>query len=228
MSRKVFTAGEVLAAADVNSFLMDQTVMSFAGTAARGSAIGTAVEGMVSYLEDANGIAIYDGAAWKQVLNTTGSILQVVSTTKTDSFSATLGGVNGRASVTGLTASITPISTSSKILVLVMMNVSTAADQFGVVLTRGVTDLAVGDAAGNRARRTNFAYPGFDGYSGEVVNITFLDSPASTSSLTYGVDVGNALADATKVAAVNRTVTDGNFTSVPRTASTITLMEVAG
>jgi hypothetical protein len=156
-----------------------------------------------------------------------GHVVQVVSVTKTDTFSATLGGVNGRASVTGLTASITPISTSSKILVLVMMNVSTAANEFGVVLTRGGTDVAVGDEAGNRQRRSAYAQPGANGYSGEVVNITFLDSPASTSSLTYGVDVGNALADATKVVAVNRTATDGNFTSVPRTASTITLMEIA-
>jgi hypothetical protein len=63
MSRKVFTAGEVLAAADVNSFLMDQSVMSFAGTAARGSAIPTPVEGMAAYLEDSNIISLYDGSA---------------------------------------------------------------------------------------------------------------------------------------------------------------------
>jgi hypothetical protein len=62
MSRKVFTAGEVLAAADVNSFLMDQTVMSFAGTAARGSAIPSPVEGMVSYLEDSNIFQYYNGS----------------------------------------------------------------------------------------------------------------------------------------------------------------------
>jgi hypothetical protein len=64
MSRKVFTAGEVLAAADVNSFLMDQTVMSFAGTAARGSAIGTATEGMTTYLEDSKRLDFYTGSAW--------------------------------------------------------------------------------------------------------------------------------------------------------------------
>jgi hypothetical protein len=64
MSRKVFTAGEVLAAADVNSFLMDQTVMSFAGTAARGSAIPSPVEGMVTYLEDIDDLRTYNGTAW--------------------------------------------------------------------------------------------------------------------------------------------------------------------
>jgi hypothetical protein len=65
MSRKVFTAGEVLAAADVNSFLMDQTVMSFAGTAARGSAIGTATEGMYTHLEDSDKLEFWDGSAWR-------------------------------------------------------------------------------------------------------------------------------------------------------------------
>ena len=64
MSRKVFTAGEVLAAADVNSFLMDQTVMSFAGTAARGSAIPSPVTGMTTYLEDTKDLTIYDGSSY--------------------------------------------------------------------------------------------------------------------------------------------------------------------
>ncbi len=65
---KVFTAGEVLTAANVNNYLMDQSVMVFAGTAARGSALGTAVaEGMVSYLSDTNTLQYYDGAAWQNV-----------------------------------------------------------------------------------------------------------------------------------------------------------------
>jgi hypothetical protein len=61
MPRKVFTAGEVLAAADVNSFLMDQTVMTFASSAARGSAIGTATEGMVTYLNDIDALSVFNG-----------------------------------------------------------------------------------------------------------------------------------------------------------------------
>jgi hypothetical protein len=69
MPRKVFTAGEVLAAADVNEFLQDQAVMTFAGTAARGSAIGSATEGMVTYLEDSNTIEAYNSTAWVTVAN---------------------------------------------------------------------------------------------------------------------------------------------------------------
>lgn len=60
LGRKVFTAGSVLQAQDVMDYLMDQSVMVFAGTAARGSALGTAVaEGMVSYLADSDRLEVY-------------------------------------------------------------------------------------------------------------------------------------------------------------------------
>jgi hypothetical protein len=64
MPRKVFTAGEVLSASDVNSFLMNQMVQTFAGTAARGSAIGTATEGMLTYLADSNTFQYFDGSSF--------------------------------------------------------------------------------------------------------------------------------------------------------------------
>lgn len=66
--RRVFAPGEVLTASNTMNYLMDQTVMNFAGTAARGSAIGTAVaEGMVSYLADSNDVQVYDGSAWNDL-----------------------------------------------------------------------------------------------------------------------------------------------------------------
>jgi hypothetical protein len=64
MSRKVFAAGEILTAADSNEFLIDQNVMSFADSTARGSAIGTAVQGMVTYLNDIDTLSIYNGTDW--------------------------------------------------------------------------------------------------------------------------------------------------------------------
>lgn len=67
MPRKVFTAGEVLAASDVNSFLMDQSVMTFANSAARDTAIPTPIEGMVTYLEDTNSLELFDGSAFVAV-----------------------------------------------------------------------------------------------------------------------------------------------------------------
>ena len=78
---KVFTAGEVLTAANVNNYLMDQSVMVFAGTAARGSALGTAVsEGMVSYLTDTNALQVYDGSSWIAVGVDTSIASSIVTT----------------------------------------------------------------------------------------------------------------------------------------------------
>jgi hypothetical protein len=69
LGRKVFTAGEVLTAANVQGYLQDQVVQVYAGTAARGSAIGTATtEGMVTYLSDTNTIQVATGTAtWETV-----------------------------------------------------------------------------------------------------------------------------------------------------------------
>ena len=81
LGKKTFAAGEVLRAADVNGYLMDQSVMSFAGTAARGSAIGTASEGMVSYLADSNDVEVYTGSAWQNPAGLTLITSQTISGT---------------------------------------------------------------------------------------------------------------------------------------------------
>ena len=60
-----FQVNQVLTAAQVNTFLMNQAVMRFADSAARSSALGTAVaEGMVSYLDDTNAVEVYNGTSW--------------------------------------------------------------------------------------------------------------------------------------------------------------------
>jgi hypothetical protein len=64
LGKKTFTALEVLTAANVNGYLMDQTVMVFAGTASRNSAIATASAGMVTYLTDVDMFEQYTGTAW--------------------------------------------------------------------------------------------------------------------------------------------------------------------
>jgi hypothetical protein len=64
MPRKEFESFTRLDASDVNTFLMDQVVQSFAGTAARGSAITEPVDGMVTYLEDSNAVQVYKSDDW--------------------------------------------------------------------------------------------------------------------------------------------------------------------
>jgi hypothetical protein len=62
---KLFVTGDVLTAAQVNDYLMLQTVMVFANSAARTSALSAVLaEGLVSYLQDTNVVEVYTGAAW--------------------------------------------------------------------------------------------------------------------------------------------------------------------
>lgn len=63
--KRTFIAGEVLTAAQVNDYLMDQAVMRFSGSAARAASITAPTEGMVTYLDDTNSLEFYDGAGWQ-------------------------------------------------------------------------------------------------------------------------------------------------------------------
>jgi len=158
-----------------------------------------------------------------------GSVLQVVSTTKTDTFSASTGS-GASVAISGLTATITPTSTSSKIMIWVNVFGDQNASSVAILPTRGGSAItgAVGDAAGSRGRifsgngdSNSFNQLGMD------AAILFLDSPASTSAVTYGVNFFNT-SGATQTLYVNRTLGDGDSVFVPRGASTIALMEVAG
>jgi hypothetical protein len=224
MPREVFIAGQILTAAEMNT-VSNQTVMSFAGTAARGSAIPTAVEGMVTYLNDQNILSLYDGAGWKNSLGVTGGILQVVQTVKTNVFTTTSTSFTA---VTGFSASITPKSTSSKILVLVSANLSSAsADSAYLRLTRGGTAIFVGDAVGtNRVRTSSYANGAFspEGFGLSGVAPMFLDSPNTASSVSYAVEVRGRTGN---TVTINRLGTDSDDANRGTTACSITLLEVA-
>ena len=62
-----FSAGQVLTATAVNTFLMQQVTQTYATSAARSSAVPTPSEGMVSYLSDGNIVETYDGANWNPI-----------------------------------------------------------------------------------------------------------------------------------------------------------------
>jgi hypothetical protein len=62
---KLFATGDVLTAAQVNTYLNEQTVMVFADSAARTTALsGVLAEGRMSYLQDTNAVEVYNGTAW--------------------------------------------------------------------------------------------------------------------------------------------------------------------
>jgi hypothetical protein len=153
-----------------------------------------------------------------------GAVLQVLQTQKTDTFSTTS---TTFVDVTGLSVSITPASASNKILV--MVSVSVGPDQHSDLrILRDSTAIAIGDTAGARTRSTNHFYRGFTGGQYDVIpsNMVWLDSPATTSALTYKIQVGNPYSGA-YTTTINRTAHDGDFSYNARTVSTITVMEIA-
>lgn len=65
---KLFNTGDVLTAAQVNTYLQEQAVMRFANAAARTSALTSVLaEGMVSYLQDTDAVEVYNGSAWVSI-----------------------------------------------------------------------------------------------------------------------------------------------------------------
>ena len=155
-----------------------------------------------------------------------GSVLQVVSTTKTDTFSTTSSSF---VDLTGLSVTITPRSASSTVLVSYSVNRGAALALItGFQILRGATAICIGDAASNRTRATTGAYPGNADVASSIItsSMIFLDSPATTSATTYKLQVKSDTSAQTVY--VNRTSTDSDTTSFLRTASTITVMEIQG
>ena len=154
-----------------------------------------------------------------------GKVAQVLQTIKTDTFTTSSSTYTD---ITGLSVSITPSSATSKIYVSFTVNGASDTDvsnSTGAIrLVRDSTAIAVGDAAGNRqqASGTNSTrlITGQSIQMNSVVN--FLDSPATTSAVTYKMQaliLGGAFY-------LNRSDDDSNDTTLSRTVSTITVMEI--
>jgi hypothetical protein len=151
-----------------------------------------------------------------------GSVLQVVSTTKTDTF--TSGTTGAFTDITGMSVSITPRFSTSKILVTVSGTCSGQSVTSGSLLRllRGSTPIDVGDASGSRSQATTNCYQA-DGGQSVPFSMNFLDSPATTSATTYKIQfrVGSG------TFYFNRVQSDDDNGGIGRFASTITVMEIA-
>lgn len=157
------------------------------------------------------------------ILNQTGSVLQVVSTTKTDTFS--MAGYTGYTDITGLTVTITPTSSTSKILIDYVVSTG-PSDVVSLQLFRNSTAICIGDSGGG-ASRFQATAGGVSVTNGDKVAPVagnFLDSPATTSAITYKFQMRNWAG----TSYVNRTPNDTDAGYTSRSTSTITVMEIAG
>jgi hypothetical protein len=227
---KLFTSGSVLTADQVNTYLMDQSIMRFATTTARDAAFGgagepTLAEGMFAYTSDTDTLWFYTGSAWEvatikpSVVDAKGDLL---AGTAADTLARLAVGTNGHllsaasgettglkwvlpkvvqivfagttlgqftssttyTDVSGVTATITPKSASSQILVLCCLNggskeAGSASNGLNTRVIRGASTLVTQMSTG----------AGYNNVNGLVLLPSIvaveLNSPATTSAVTY-------------------------------------------
>ena len=168
-------------------------------------------EGQMIYETDTDMVALWNGTAWRYIAATTptqGSILQVVTgNTSTPVTSTTSTYIDS-----GLTATITPKSTSSRVLVQVFQyfgkDTGNAENRVQVQLLRGSTGLI------NSGGLIN--YTGSVSFSINAFCMAHIDAPNTTSATTYKTQFMNP----NNTANVRAQYGDG--------LSTIVLMELAG
>lgn len=150
-----------------------------------------------------------------------GKILQVVSTTKTDTASTSS---DSFANISGMSVTITPSSSSSKILLIgyVCISVTDFQKRCYLKITGGNASNYIGDS-GTGVEAANVAVLRINTNHGQVnTPLQFLDSPSTTASTTYQVQWAT---ESSRTTYINRPYTqDSNGSNV---ASTFTAMEVA-
>jgi hypothetical protein len=165
--RDDFTAGEVLAAADLNDTFASKPPFAY-GTATP----STTVEGFIWYDENDTPPApkFWDGSAFETFGG--GKVLQVVSGTTSTGASTT----STSYSDTNLTATITPTSTANKIIIWVTQNyyIPSGTNSMSIQLVRDSTAIWVP------------ANAQFSGAPDEgMAPLIYVDSPNTTSATTY-------------------------------------------
>ena len=150
-----------------------------------------------------------------------GKVLQVVQAVKTDIFA---GAANGtEMSITGMSATITPTSSSSKIMVSAVLNYCAVGTTYGAYFKRGTTVIGIPSTDGSRQLVTSGLGYTADGNQVEQGVIEYLDSPATTSATTYQLFVNN---DNTVYIYINRSDFNHNDNRGKKCISTVTLTEI--
>jgi len=157
-----------------------------------------------------------------------GKVLQVIQATKTDTFTTSSTSL---VDVTGLSVSITPSSSSNKILVLAQISYGGVHNSYAYgKLLRNSSSILEGTSDGASRTEATFSLtmtnePNSEANKQNMVVVNYLDSPATTSSTTYKIQIANINAQQTSI---NRSNVDSNNNYEFRTTSTITVLEIAG
>jgi len=156
-----------------------------------------------------------------------GGIIQIVSTNFTGTWSGDSGS-NTWDTVTDLNTAITPKFSTSKIFIMLFIGSwdSNGSNQRGgIQLLRNSTAICIGDAASSRTRSTvSTVGSNSNTDTNGGISVNFLDSPATTSAVTYKVQ---SMTEGSYTTYINRSSSDADSASITRCASTMTLMEVS-
>ena len=168
-----------------------------------------------------------------------GSVLQVKSSELTSQFSTTI--TTARSYVdTGLSVTITPKDTSSKMAIQWNLGQLSNSDMDGgysvmIRLVRIVggttTEINIGDQVGsNRSRSTAHRWFGFasHNYSSDDAGGVFVDSPSTTSAVTYKVQVTSNYTSGGNTIYINRSAWGTDHAANGTASSNLVIMEIAG
>jgi hypothetical protein len=173
--------------------------------------MGTLKVTEISTPTDTGSITIPSGVTFAP----SGHVIQVKSATKDDTFNTTSSSFTD---ITGLSVSITPSSTSNKVLVMVNIGTHdfTAAATGAYQIVRGSTAIGVGSTSTAATMGMTINADRGEGHS-----MTFLDEPNTTAATTYKLQVRSP---GSNTLYINERQGSTDY----RTISTITVMEVAG
>lgn len=168
-------------------------------------------------------IAKFD--TWQNSAGVTRStVLQTLQVVKTDTASTSS---QSFIDIPGMSVTITPTSITNKILVIMAFN-GLGRDHASIKLLRNGTEIGMGDASGSATRAFGHFGPSgsYRPWDIESRHNTYLDSPGTTSAVTYKLQWAVPWASSYAIY-INRGVNDDTNSYTGRTSSSLTVMEIA-
>jgi hypothetical protein len=169
---------------------------------------------------------------WQSTAGVTKTVvLQVVSTQYTGAFGTNVANPQD---VNGFRAVISPTSATSKILVIVTGFIGGPTDVYPYILLKRNGTVVGNGAFTNGATGVFGAMAGTNiggtaNYAQRSIGNNFLDSPATTSPITYQIAMASPYHPFGGTSFINRQFTqDGGNAYTQQTSSSITLMEIGG